>query len=459
MIQPGRRRVVRIVRLAAGLLAAGWVAHYVHYCLTVKPPGLNWAQFEPERRPADDATDELQAAVDSLPPLPRFDPPPPPGQHWVPSQALDPWDALRGPWEPSRRLHLRIVVDYVNEPRTETVIRTLHELRGRPVDLLNKFGLWDPCNVCFAPETLAAHARNVWERDADARAAHESLKTAYWLQLALQESLLLSEWYPTKHECSLLREYGHYSLSAAGLPAEVAADVLAFLAEQPSPHERWRACVAEGRRFELDLLDEFYSLDDDGNGQLMLGAPQTLHLRDQPSRWWNLTGIFFNDRRTVTRKVEECWNKVEAAFLLPYAEALGVLRSCDPEVYYNVVDGPELSWYGEDMTAPYQALIEVESQRRALTVMLALDQYRQRHGGYPRELSALVPGLIDEIPTDPYGSGPFGYRVNADGTYELWSCGPDGVDSYASATAEDAESGDDIVYTRPREASVLDSMP
>jgi hypothetical protein len=77
---------------------------------------------------------------------------------------------------------------------------------------------------------------------------------------------------------------------------------------------------------------------------------------------------------------------------------------------------------------------------RATQLQLALLLYERRHGQPAPDLNALVPELIPDLPRDPYGGGPFRYRVSAgepitatsgrqdvvdQGRGIIWSVGPD----------------------------------
>lgn len=74
-------------------------------------------------------------------------------------------------------------------------------------------------------------------------------------------------------------------------------------------------------------------------------------------------------------------------------------------------------------------LVRNETQRRLTLVALALERYRVRHGKYPADLAALIPEFLTAAPLDLMSGRPFGYRLNADGTFTLYSVGEDGLDN------------------------------
>lgn len=75
-----------------------------------------------------------------------------------------------------------------------------------------------------------------------------------------------------------------------------------------------------------------------------------------------------------------------------------------------------------------ESSIQIDGTR----VMLALEVYRAERGQLPADLGALVPGTLPALPFDPYGEGPFRYRLTEPGTpgpgYVLWSIALDGRD-------------------------------
>jgi hypothetical protein len=61
----------------------------------------------------------------------------------------------------------------------------------------------------------------------------------------------------------------------------------------------------------------------------------------------------------------------------------------------------------------------------------ALAIHRTTNGAYPATLDALVPGALDQLPTDPYTSKPFIYKPHANG-FLLYSVGANGRDDGGS---------------------------
>ena len=82
----------------------------------------------------------------------------------------------------------------------------------------------------------------------------------------------------------------------------------------------------------------------------------------------------------------------------------------------------------------------VEAMIRMARVACALERHRLGVGAHPAALEALVPGYLAVLPADPMGEGTFRYESRPDGTFRLWSVGPDGVDN-AGAVTERREEG------------------
>jgi hypothetical protein len=89
-------------------------------------------------------------------------------------------------------------------------------------------------------------------------------------------------------------------------------------------------------------------------------------------------------------------------------------------------------------------------------IACGLERYRLAHGTYPDSLNALVPACIDAVPHDIINGQPYHYRMNADGTFLLYSVGWNQTDDGGSfalrkdnPNAIDYEQGD-WVWPTPR---------
>jgi hypothetical protein len=65
------------------------------------------------------------------------------------------------------------------------------------------------------------------------------------------------------------------------------------------------------------------------------------------------------------------------------------------------------------------------AQFEALEIRVALERFRLAKKAWPEELAELKPNYLKEVPVDPFSGAPWGYRVDADGEFTLWSVGED----------------------------------
>jgi hypothetical protein len=77
--------------------------------------------------------------------------------------------------------------------------------------------------------------------------------------------------------------------------------------------------------------------------------------------------------------------------------------------------------------------LRAETQRSLCLAALAIRRYELRHGQLPSDLAALTPELLDPAPVDFMDGRALRYRVEADGTWRLWSVGLDGKDDAGDA--------------------------
>jgi hypothetical protein len=82
-----------------------------------------------------------------------------------------------------------------------------------------------------------------------------------------------------------------------------------------------------------------------------------------------------------------------------------------------------------------------------LRVAFALGQYQREHGQYPKELEALAPAYLKEVPLDRFAGKALKYLPSEDG-YLLYSVGVNGVDE-GGRTYDDEPPGDDLRVLMP----------
>lgn len=79
---------------------------------------------------------------------------------------------------------------------------------------------------------------------------------------------------------------------------------------------------------------------------------------------------------------------------------------------------------------------------------IALERYRLQHGTHPASLQELVPAYLPSILLDPFTRQPLHYRLQADGSPQVWSIGANLTDEGGLAK-RDRDQGDLIWITRP----------
>ena len=79
--------------------------------------------------------------------------------------------------------------------------------------------------------------------------------------------------------------------------------------------------------------------------------------------------------------------------------------------------------------------IRNETQRRLTLTAIALERFRLRNGKFPTELDPLVPQFLSAMPIDLMSAKPLRYRLNADGSFTLYSVGEDGRDDGGDPSA------------------------
>ena len=75
-----------------------------------------------------------------------------------------------------------------------------------------------------------------------------------------------------------------------------------------------------------------------------------------------------------------------------------------------------------------QKSIWMHAHNQMAAVACALELCRRATGHFPDTMDKLVPGYLPRIPVDPTTGRDFPYRVQADGSYLLYSVGFDRVD-------------------------------
>lgn len=109
--------------------------------------------------------------------------------------------------------------------------------------------------------------------------------------------------------------------------------------------------------------------------------------------------------------------------ILPTAKGLFQSNGFESET------GMLLHLNGESRFPFYQSRLTIETERRLMLVAIALERYRLVNGRHPDSLQQLTPDFLEHPIGDPWTGDPLNYRKHADGTFTLYSVGPDGHDN------------------------------
>jgi hypothetical protein len=103
------------------------------------------------------------------------------------------------------------------------------------------------------------------------------------------------------------------------------------------------------------------------------------------------------------------------------------------------------------MLLPALAKFHIKADRSLTTSRLAitvagLERHRLATGTYPKALGDLVPKWVPAVPLDPMDGQPLRYRLNADGTFTLYSVGPNHTDDNG---VFESQQGQDLDWAWP----------
>ena len=90
-----------------------------------------------------------------------------------------------------------------------------------------------------------------------------------------------------------------------------------------------------------------------------------------------------------------------------------------------------------------------EAAKEIVITAIALKRYQLGHGNYPLDLNELVPEFLAAVPRDPVDGKPLRYRLNADGTFLLYSIGPNGKDDGGNPALERGVEGSNFYWLNP----------
>lgn len=99
-----------------------------------------------------------------------------------------------------------------------------------------------------------------------------------------------------------------------------------------------------------------------------------------------------------------------------------------PETLYGKLRFQMSSHALASIAKALQRAMRAETERSVCVCAIALKRYSLRYGKFPDTLDALVPEFLSSVPIDYMDGKPLRYRLNADGSFTLYSVGEDGKD-------------------------------
>jgi hypothetical protein len=174
--------------------------------------------------------------------------------------------------------------------------------------------------------------------------------------------------------------------------------------------------LAVGLRGERAVVDDLLTKMEDG--RIPLKEMFSPGLPDMPEgmswRVW-LLGFSKSDiRRDHARLLDIQTGMVEAA-RLPAHEQLAEQRKIDAEIRSLPRDAILARLLMPGIAKVAEACRRKQAQVRALLVLVAVERYRMKNKTWPDKLDQLKPGLLAEVPLDPYDGKPMRYGKLADG--------------------------------------------
>ncbi len=80
-----------------------------------------------------------------------------------------------------------------------------------------------------------------------------------------------------------------------------------------------------------------------------------------------------------------------------------------------------------------------------LRILAAIESFREQRAAFPKSLSELAPDYLADLPVDPFTGKPFRYRPT-NGSYALYSVGPDAKDDGGAPLDRGTNEGDIVIW-------------
>jgi hypothetical protein len=145
------------------------------------------------------------------------------------------------------------------------------------------------------------------------------------------------------------------------------------------------------------------------------------------------------------REIREFWDAMEEALALPIPEYLAKKDEFDAQ-WGEASDKSLVRMLVPSLWRARLAYARADLSWNVLDAILALARYKAKHGAYPEKLDDAKPLMLADG-TDPFSGGPLHYRLEADGSFTIWSVGENLVDDGGEVGSQCPDwHGDDYVW-------------
>ena len=193
------------------------------------------------------------------------------------------------------------------------------------------------------------------------------------------------------------------------------------------------------------FLQDIYTDDGAGDGRLILsryaqlasawGAVGGVGIPRQLGPVANVgSGLFASKKEAIARADALYDATAQFAMTPPWRRVGPPVDAEDGPLEMTSLKYRPLAMFVPSLTGPTRSIDTLQCHRAGLVTLAAVELYRVRNGRLPESLAELVPGVIAELPIDPYTGEPLVYRLAEAGDpsaprgFILYSVGPDLTD-------------------------------
>ncbi len=335
--------------------------------------------------------------------------------------------------ESARRPHVRFALDYEREPSAGIVLPHLSRMKA----LIRVLRLRAVARVAHHESEAALEDIRLALRLAEAPAAEpfiisQLVRVAGW-NLALQpvwEGLQTHQW--TDAQLARLTELFESADFLAPLKRIYVAEGLMFAAEPtPALREELAEMMASGSGIQPEIGEE--------------ARTRIQFLTRHAPRGW----FYQNSTHSLAAMRQEyAW--IESWKNSP--ALTNITLSVPPQPTVNITPYNFLCTFATPNAyrRSVAKLVRTQTFVHLATVACALERHRLAQGSLPTTLDSLVPRFLKSVPVDLMSGRPLKYRLQPDGTWLLYSFGPDARDD--GGTPERAPLSEDLTVAETPEA-------